>query len=411
MSKFLLISHDFLPGLPGGIAFFYHHLCYQMQATLQVLVPHSGAWQAFDARQPYTIHRRAIPITTGLGRRAVRVQALFLIRNLLLALTQFVLYTWHGYRLIRRESIDCIWMGHLYMAPLGWLLSQLTRRPYCIFLHGSELQRYWHIGLVRRVMLAFLNRAAFLIVNSHFTRRQYVERGVRADQKFVQVYPGVDVTRFHPGVDPAPIIARHKLAERAVILTVSRLVAWKGQDTVLRAMPRILAQVPNALYLIAGTGPARPDLEQLVAALGLQAHVILAGFVPADELARYYRAADVVVLLSREVQLVDPAQGGASKMPIEGFGMVYTEANATGRPVIGSNMGATAESIEVGVTGLVVDPSDETAVTEAIVHLLTHPDVADQMGQAGYERVTREFTWAYQTERLRQQLNELGYHK
>jgi phosphatidylinositol alpha-1,6-mannosyltransferase len=406
--KILLISHDFLPGLPGGIAFFLHNLCRHFNGDIQVLVPESGEWIDFDRQQNYCIHRRAIPTTSGTARRTIRLGPLFLARIIWLAAVQFALYLLHGYRLVRREKIDCVWLGHLYLAPLGWLLRWLTGRPYAVILYGSELQRYWHLSPAQWLIRAFLNRANFLIVISDFTRRQYLDRGVRADQTFVHIYPGVDVQRFHPDIDPEPIIRQHGLAGKAIILTVARLVEWKGQDTVIRAMPTILKSVPNAVYLMAGQGPNRATLEALATQLNVQDKVVFAGFVPDEELPLYYAAADVLVLVSREVQLVDASQGGRSTMPTEGFGMVYVEANATGRPVVGGSIGATSESIAPGVTGLLADTYDEQAVAAAVVRLITDRDLARQMGQAGRARAVREFTWENQVNRLRQQLAALN---
>jgi phosphatidylinositol alpha-1,6-mannosyltransferase len=251
------------------------------------------------------------------------------------------------------------------------------------------------LGLVRRLIVALLNGANFLMVNSEFTRRQYLARGVRADQTFVRIHPGVDLKRFLPNLDASPIVRRHGLAGRPLILTVGRLVEWKGQDMVMRALPYVLQAVPTAAYVVVGEGPYRKPLERLVAELKLHDHVIFAGFVPAEELAMYYRAADVTVLVSREI---------CPGMPIEGFGMVYLEANAAGRPVIGSRMGGVTEAILEGVTGLLVNPNDEKEIAAAIMRLLTDRVLAEHMGIQGRARAARELSWQTQAAGLRRQL-------
>jgi phosphatidylinositol alpha-1,6-mannosyltransferase len=396
--KILLISLDFLPDMRGGIELYYHHLARQMQGAMQVLTARRAEAAVFDQQQPYRIYRRAVPLEAADFRRRTQVGPLRLLALAWTAVGQFLRYTWHGCQLVRRERIDLVLIGQLHLAPVGWLVGRLTGRPYAISLHGSALSRYWHLRLVRWPILALLNQARFLMVNSDFTRRQYLERGVRANQRFVRVYPGVEAERFAAAADPQPIVRRHGLAGKAVILTVARLIEWKGQDMVIRALPRVLAAVPNAVYVVVGQGSYLETLRRLTAELGLAEQVIFAGLIPDEELPLFYAAADVVVMTSREIR---------PGMPIEGFGMVYLEANAAGRAVVGTRLGGAPEAVLDGITGLLVDPTDPTRIAEAIVRLLTNPDLAGQMGQAGRARAMHEFTWENQVGRLQQQLTAL----
>jgi len=316
-----------------------------------------------------------------------------------IAVFQFNLYLINGCQIVIRGKIDVVLIGHLYLAPVGWFIQLITKRPYVIILYGSELHRYWRFSLVRQLFLAWLNRAKFLLVISEFTHRQYLSRGVRDNQTFVLVSPGVDVERFHPDLNPAAVVHRHKLENRVVVLTVARLVEWKGQDNVIRAMSRVVQVVPNAVYVMVGAGPYRSVLEKLVTEFGLQECVIFAGFIPDSELGLYYAAANIMVLVGREFQ---------PGMPVEGFGIAYIEANAVERPVIGSRLGATPDTIVDGVTGLLVPPDDEDEIAAGIIRLLVNPDLAKLMGEHGRERVVREFTWHNQAIRLRRQLTAIG---
>ena len=396
--KSLLITHDFPPGLSGGISVFQHHLCAELKNEINVLAPKLGNWKAFDSKQEYTIFRQTMPKVPSGFMRNMKMRIWHIVYLVYIAVFQFNLYVINGCRIVIREKIDVVLIGHLYLAPVVWFIQLITKRPYVIILYGSELHRYWRFSLVRQLFLAWLNRAKFLLVISEFTRRQYLSRGVRGNQTFVHVSPGVDVERFHPDLDPAAVIHRHTLASRAVVLTVARLVEWKGQYSVIRAMSRVVQVVPNAVYVMVGAGPHRPVLEQLATELDLQKSVIFAGFIPDKELGLYYAAADVMVLVGREF---------LPGMPVEGFGIAYIEANATERPVIGSRLGATPDTIIDGVTGLLVPPDDEEEIAKCIIHLLVNPDLAKQMGQNGRERVVREFTWHTQASRLRQQLATL----
>jgi len=397
--KSLLITHDFPPGFSGGISVFQHHLCAELKNEINVLAPKLGNWKTFDLKQDYTIFRQAMPKVPSGFMCNSKMRIWHIVYLVYIAVLQFNLYLINGCRIVIREKIDVVLIGHLYLAPVVWFIQMITKRPYVIILHGSELHRYWGFNLIRMLFLAWLNRAKFLLVNSEYTRQQYLRRGVRGNQNFVHVSPGVDVERFHPNLKPDAVIHRHALANRAVILTVARLVEWKGQDNVIRAMSRVLQVVPNAVYIMVGTGPYRSELEQLVAESGLQDNIIFAGFIPEKELGLYYAAANLMVLLGKEFK---------PGMPVEGFGIAYIEANAVERPVIGSRLGGTPDTIVDGVTGILVAPDDEDEISTSIIHLLVNPDLARQMGQRGRERVISEFTWQTQANRLRRQLVVIG---
>ena len=397
--KNLLITHDFPPGLSGGISVFQHHLCAELKKEINVLAPKLGKWKVFDSKQDYTIYRQTMPKVPSGFMRNMKMRIWHIMYLVYIAVFQFNLYLINGCQIVIRGKIDVVLIGHLYLAPVGWFIQLITKRPYVIILYGSELHRYWRFSLVRQLFLAWLNRAKFLLVISEFTHRQYLSRGVRDNQTFVLVSPGVDVERFHPDLNPAAVVHRHKLENRVVVLTVARLVEWKGQDNVIRAMSRVVQVVPNAVYVMVGAGPYRSVLEKLVTEFGLQECVIFAGFIPDSELGLYYAAANIMVLVGREFQ---------PGMPVEGFGIAYIEANAVERPVIGSRLGATPDTIVDGVTGLLVPPDDEDEIAAGIIRLLVNPDLAKLMGEHGRERVVREFTWHNQAIRLRRQLTAIG---
>lgn len=393
--KSLLITHDFPPAFSGGISVFLHHLCTHLSDVVQVLAPKSGSWETFDSQQSYVVHRQMVSLVPTAFMRKMQVRVWPSVYLACVAVIQFVSYAMRGCRIVIQERVNLVLVGHLYLAPVGWFIQLATSCPYAVILYGSELHRYWHLGIVRRLFIAWLQQAVFLIVDSESTRQQYLARGVKAEQEFVRIYPGADVARFRPEVDAGPLVRRHGVVGRPMVLTVARLVEWKGQDLVIRAMARVVQTVPTAVYILVGEGPYRPMLERLVAELNLLDHVIFAGFVPDEELPRYYVAATVMVLVGREFR---------SGMPVEGFGIAYIEAGATGRPVIGSRMGGAMEAVADGITGLLVDPDDEEATAKAITRLLTNDELAQKMGRQGRARAVSEFTWEAQAAKLRQQL-------
>lgn len=391
--KALLLTQEFPPELSGGISQYYYHLSRCLDGAMSVLTAGDAGQADFDAAQSFTIHRRRIPIVPPAFMRHSRGPFLRLPRIGYIAAAQWLLFDRHARAIAAEEGTDVALLGHLYLAPLGMRLRRGSVMRFGVSLHGSELHRYMSWGAVRHAMLKALNDADFLVVNSEFTRTQYLERGVRSDQVFFKVNPGVDTSFFHPDAgDPGEVRRRHGLGERPTIISVARLVEWKGQDTVLRALPAIVAEVPEVMYLMVGEGPFRRDLERLAAQLGVEERVVFAGFVPESELPVYYRAADVVAVPSREV---------TEGLPIEGFGIVYVEAGACGLPVVGGCGGGTDESIEDEVTGFRVDHDDPAAVASAVVRLLEDRRLAERMGSAGRQRAVDLYDWRIQADGLR----------
>lgn len=398
--KVVLVAHDFRPGLPGGISTYYYRLGCELGDSLAVLAPGLKGESEFDSAQPFSIHRGKIPVTPMSWMRVDRLPRVRWPGAALLALVQWGPFYRYARRVLRREQVDVLLIRHLYLAPVGVALRRVTAVPFGVMLHGGELRRYIGRRFVRMILLRCLNGADFLVVNSEFTRRQYLALGVRADQRFLKVNPGVDCSLFRPDAGDAERLRRDLgLVDRPVLMSVARLVPWEGHDRVLRALPRILESVPDAVYLIVGEGPGRSALEAIVAEQGLPDHVFFAGFVPDDDLPSYYRLADVVVVAAREV---------AEDTAIECFGTAFVQAAACGVPVIGGRMSGTDESIEDGVTGFRIDPDDPRRLADAIVRMLVDRELARRFGRAGRDRAVQLFDWGRQAEGLRSFLERIA---
>ncbi|HZD18097.1 MAG TPA: glycosyltransferase family 4 protein, partial [Actinomycetota bacterium] len=186
------------------------------------------------------------------------------------------------------------------------------------------------------------------------------------------------------------------LSGRPVVVCVSRLVPRKGQDVLIRAMPEIRHRVPDAALLIVGDGPSRSRLESLAAG-SPSGSVAFAGQVPETDLPRYYRAGDVFAM---------PCRSRLGGLEVEGWGNVFLEAAACGRPVVVGDSGGAREALVDRATGLLVDGTDVGAVAEAVGSLLADPALANAMGAAGRERVERSFTWPRAAGRLGAWLRE-----
>ncbi|HYN94824.1 MAG TPA: glycosyltransferase family 4 protein, partial [Pilimelia sp.] len=210
-----------------------------------------------------------------------------------------------------------------------------------------------------------------------------------------QLAPGVDPDAYHPGVDGAAVRARHGLTGRPVVVCVSRLVARKGQDTLIRALPAIQRRVPGAALLLVGTGPYRPELERLAREGGLTGDVVLTGEVPWEEVPAHFAAGDVFAM---------PCRTRRRGLDVEGLGIVFLEASATGLPVVAGDSGGAPDAVRDGETGFVVSGRVADAVADRVADLLLDPEQASRMGRAGRRWVEAEWRWEHQAERLRAML-------
>jgi phosphatidylinositol alpha-1,6-mannosyltransferase len=243
----------------------------------------------------------------------------------------------------------------------------------------------------RRTLRRIGTDADVLTTISRYTRSRVAAAfGPRAA---LEVLPaGIDTERFRP--DPAArteLRGRYRIGDAPLVVCVSRLVARKGQDTLIRALPLVRQRVPGARLLLVGDGPARDRLQRLAMAAGVDEHVVFAGSVPEAELPAHHAVGDVFALLCR-------TRGGG--LDVEGLGIVLLEAAAAGLPVVAGDSGGAPETVREGRTGHVVDGRDVAAVASAVAGLLSDPDRAQAMGAAGRAWMRQEWTWPARVARL-----------
>ena len=230
---------------------------------------------------------------------------------------------------------------------------------------------------------ACLRRAVLIHVLSRYSAEQLWQLYRIAEERIVTIPGGADLRRFCPAEDRAAVRAHLGLPkDTPLLLTVRNLEPRMGLDILLRAMPRVIAQHPDARLLIGGAGSLRESLEALAAALGVASHVRFLGFVPDDELPLYYQAADCFVLPTRE---------------LEGFGLVTAEALACGTPVLGTPVGATPELLDALDPTLVLDAATADAIGERLVAFLDRlerdPDAIEGLRHAVRAHADRHFGW------------------
>jgi len=250
-----------------------------------------------------------------------------------------------------RHRFDAVFCGHLNAAPLAAMIARLQGVPLWAQVHGIEA---WQprAAVYRRSLAA----AALVTSVSRYTRARLLAWTDVAPHR-VRVLPNTLPSGYVPRRKRSELVARHGLADRCVILTVGRLSArerYKGHDRIIAALPGILASVPDAAYLIVGSGDDRPRLEQMARDAGVADRLVFAGHVADEELPDYFALADVFAM---------PSTG-------EGFGIAFLEAAASGLPVIGGNRDGSVDALADGRFGRLVDPLSLKEIEGAVVDAL-----------------------------------------
>lgn len=256
-----------------------------------------------------------------------------------------------GYSLTQRP--DLIISTHLSFTPVARIIKQWTKTPYWTVAHGVEA---WNIN--RHSLQKGLQAADQVLPVSGYTRDRLLAEQQLVPERVCILPNTVDTQRFQITPKPTRLLKKLSLSvDQPVILTVNRLCAeesHKSYDLVLAALPSIRSYIPNVRYIIVGKGSDRARLEQSIIKQGLQENVTLAGFVPDDELCDYYNLCDVFAMPSK----------------LEGFGIVYLEAMACGKPTMGGNQDGAVDALCRGRLGALVDPDDTEAIAHTLIKIL-----------------------------------------
>jgi phosphatidylinositol alpha-1,6-mannosyltransferase len=271
----------------------------------------------------------------------------------------------------------------------AWAASLAGGPRYVCWTHGEDVTSALTSRELTMVMRLVHRRASALVANSANTRGLLEQCGVPTSKIHI-VYPGVDAERFRPDVDGRAIRARVAPDADFVLLSVGRLQRRKGHDLAIEAVAALAPQYPGLRYVIVGDGEERARLEGIARQHGVSRQVVFAGEVPASDLPAYYAACDVFLLPNRIEQ-----------GDIEGFGIVFLEAAATGRAVVAGNTGGVPEAVADGQTGLLVSGTDVDELATSLRRLVTDRVLRERLGRAGRERVLRSFTWTATAARIR----------
>lgn len=283
--------------------------------------------------------------------------------------------------------------GHLNFSPVALWLHRLLGIPYWLMVYGIDA---WDVRGFQKI--SALKHADRIVSISTYTRDRLVqEQHLPAEQ--ISILPVTfDATRFTLAAKPSYLLDRYHLqADQPVLLTVARLAdsdRFKGYDQVLKALPTIRQTLPEVHYLIVGKGPDRPRIERLIKVLGLQDCVTLTGFVPDNELGDHYNLCDVFAMPSQR----------------EGFGIVYLEALACGKPALGGNQDGAVDALCGGKLGALVAPDDIDGIAQSLIQMVqgTYPNSLIYQPEALRQAVIDTYGMAVFQRRLADLLQEQG---
>lgn len=366
------MSRTFFPK-EGGIEEYVYNRCLQDPQQVILLTVAQPGDRAFDASQPFPIHRWPQINWPFLGPfNSLLKQLINLVCSLLMAL-----------QLYGRDRYQAIEWGHGYDFPSLLILSYLLPVKCFLYLHGNDLLCPLKNPLFKAGFQWTLSRCDGIVCNSQFTR-DYLHQHFTLTTPTYIINPTVRPSKFGlaMGETVSPEICRslrqhYQIPETAlVILSVGRLVPRKGFDRVIMALPSLLAAGLDVHYLICGRGRIQADLQALAQDIGMDDRVHFAGFVSDLELAHYYATCDLFSLLTYFDQ---------KNASIEGFGIVYVEASYFGKPILASRIGGVADAVTHGETGWLVNPESGREINQALLTLCQDQVLRERLGKRGQE--------------------------
>lgn len=364
MGRTLVITNDF-PPRPGGIQTFGYEIVRRFEpSSVTVLTSDWEGAKEFDAAQDFKVIRA--DTHTLLPSKSTLAMA----REIVVS-----------------ENITRVLFGAA--APLGLLAAPLRKLGVTNIVgmtQGHETGWAMTPG-TKQALRKIGNDTDYLTYISEYTHKKIAKAlSPEAASRMRRIVPGVDVTEFSPANATAGNELRAGLGwtQRPVVVCVSRLMARKGQDELIRALPEIQKTAPQTSLIIVGTGPYLKDLERLVAKLGLEDFVHFTGKVSQGDLSKWYAAGDVFAM---------PCRTRMGGWDVEGLGIVFLEGSATGLPVLVGDSGGAIDAVIDGETGYLVDGRDTSLIAQRLAFLLTNPEAAKSMGEAGRRWVSQEWTW------------------
>lgn len=376
----LMIASTFAP-LHGGSAVVYDNLCRHMpKGSVRVLTARKNylnnreieGWREHDAAAPYPVER--IPLLRPLMQPPPA--------NIFVSLWRFAVSDVPLYAstllaaasIVRKHRINVICVGELVTGSwLGIALKHLFGCKLVIYVHGEEITTATGGRLSGNKRREYLHQADKVVAVSSFTCDALTQGMGLRSEKIELIQNGVDVDRFTPGEKDPGLVKRYGLEGKKVVLTLGRLVPRKGADMAIRAMAPMLKERSDVHYLIVGDGELRDELKRIIEEEQVSDRVTLVGKVSEEDLVKYFRLCDVFLMPNRTMPDGDT----------EGFGLVFREANACGKPVVGGRAGGVVEAVVDGESGFLVDGNSRESITHAVNRLLTDNALMEEISRGG----------------------------
>ncbi|NCF75127.1 MAG: glycosyltransferase [Xanthomonadaceae bacterium] len=373
MRKTLLFTIDFPPNF-GGVANYYRKICEYLPSD-KIIVLTIKDIKAEDGEQSYKIYRKNL-------------------------LTKLVIWPkwlpcfWYLYRIIKKEKIKTVLVGQVL--PLGtvvMVLAKIMNFDYLVLTHSFDILVAQKSKRKKYLLKKILKNAKYITSNSDFTKQELIKLGIK-ENKITTIYP---CPYFKPPADKKTkndLIKRYNLKNKKIIFTVGRMVERKGADMVIKSIPKIKKEIANIVYIIAGGDASyKKKLRELSEKFSVNDKVIFMPNAKDEEIKALYDLGDLFIMPCRQMN-----------EDVEGFGIVFLEANFFNKPVIGGKSGGAIEAIVNNKTGLLVNPLNLNEISRAVIKLLKDKNLAEKLGANGRQRVEQEFNWKKQTGKLKKLL-------
>lgn len=387
-NRFLALSELFFPQKGGHITWF-HEICKRLNEVI-LITRTEDSYSKFESKDGLTIYR------VFLHRVKWCIpESLFIYLNMFL----------NG--LLKGKKADYIISARVIPEGfVGNLISFFRKKPTITIVHGEEINRLKSIKgrsvlnssvvyFKKKIIWTTLKKTDLIICNSNFSKNLLLN-GALDPSKIKVVHPGTDPERFYPADKDMSLVESLGLYNKFVLLTTGRLTPRKGQDMVIMALPEIKKTIPNVAYLVVGNGEYLENLKALTVKFGVEDSVIFCNSVSDEMLPKMYNICDVFLMPNRTLDTNDA----------EGFGIVFLEANACGKPVIGGNSGGVPDAIVNDVTGYIIQANSPDNISKAVIDLYLKPEKMKMIGVAGRERILSCFSWDHSVGELKKVLDQ-----
>jgi len=285
---------------------------------------------------------------------------------------------------------DIVFCSHINFSPLSYFFKKIFDKNYIILTYGIDV---WN--LKGNLKIKALKEAKIIVTISNFTKDKIIQKFPELQNKIFMLPNSIDGEEFKPQRKSLNLLQKYGLTDEKIILTITRLLkseGYKGYDRVIESLPKIIKEIPKLKYLLVGSGDDVLRIKKLINDLNLNDYVIMPGFIPNDELVDYYNLADVFVM---------PSKG-------EGFGFVFLEALACGKPVIAGNQDGSIDAVLNGQLGVLVNPDSVNEIAAAVVNLFKNKVPGNLLNPAYLrKKVLEVYGFDKFKEKVKNLLNEL----